>query len=342
MLLKVGELAKRTGLTVRTLHHYDAIGLLTPSARSDAGYRLYNQTDIARLHSIQALRHLGLPLSDIGSMLTEEGAPLPMIISRQIHALDREIARATELRGRLSLLQERLSAGSQPDMSDWLTTLQQMATYGKYFTADELKKIFENWKQTEAEWLPLIEDVRHAMESGIMPDAPEAQPLARRWMALSMRWMEGDFDLLMRWVEMRRKEPGVHGLSGPGTPVIEYIGKAIELRMAVLHKYLGKEEIKSLIPVPEREWEQLGEEVGRLMRQDLPVECEEAQALARKWSELFDRVCGNNPVIREKLLNAARSDPFMQAGSPLDAPVRDYIRRVYAAGMANQSAIPSR
>lgn len=49
MRLKVGELAKRSGLTVRTLHHYHAIGLLTPSARADNGYRLYDRHDIARL-----------------------------------------------------------------------------------------------------------------------------------------------------------------------------------------------------------------------------------------------------------------------------------------------------
>lgn len=48
MKLKIGELAKRSGLTVRALHHYDSIGLLCPSARSEAGYRLYNRDDIAR------------------------------------------------------------------------------------------------------------------------------------------------------------------------------------------------------------------------------------------------------------------------------------------------------
>lgn len=48
MMLKVGELARRSGLTVRTLHHYDSIGLLKPSGRSDAGYRLYNRDDVAR------------------------------------------------------------------------------------------------------------------------------------------------------------------------------------------------------------------------------------------------------------------------------------------------------
>lgn len=59
LLLKVGELATRTGLTVRTLHHYDTIELLKPSARSEASYRLYNQDGVARLHAIQALRHMG-------------------------------------------------------------------------------------------------------------------------------------------------------------------------------------------------------------------------------------------------------------------------------------------
>ena len=56
MLLKVGELAKRSGLTVRALHHYDSIGLLHPSGRSESGYRLYSRDDVARLHGIQTLR----------------------------------------------------------------------------------------------------------------------------------------------------------------------------------------------------------------------------------------------------------------------------------------------
>lgn len=67
MLLKIGELAKLIGLTARALHHYDAIGLVTPSARS--GYRLYNRQGIARLHRIQALRGLGLSLAEIGIMM---------------------------------------------------------------------------------------------------------------------------------------------------------------------------------------------------------------------------------------------------------------------------------
>lgn len=87
-LLKVGELAKRSGLTVRTLHHYDEIGLLKPSGRSDGGYRLYDRADVERLHAIQALRSLGLALDDIGNLLSGDGASLPTIVERQLRALD--------------------------------------------------------------------------------------------------------------------------------------------------------------------------------------------------------------------------------------------------------------
>ena len=72
-MLKVGELAQRSGLTVRTLHHYDAIGLLAPSGRSESGYRLYSPADVQRLHGIQALRHMGLPLAHIGELLQDVG-----------------------------------------------------------------------------------------------------------------------------------------------------------------------------------------------------------------------------------------------------------------------------
>ena len=91
MRLKVGELAKRSGLTVRTLQHYDTLGLLTPSARSDAGYRLYDRSDIARLHQIQALRRFGMSLTDIGQWLANRDVPLDTLIARQVDMLTQQI-----------------------------------------------------------------------------------------------------------------------------------------------------------------------------------------------------------------------------------------------------------
>ena len=66
---KVGELARRTGLTIRTLHHYDEIGLLKPTLHTGAGHRLYTAGDVARLQQVRSLRQLGFSLEEIRACL---------------------------------------------------------------------------------------------------------------------------------------------------------------------------------------------------------------------------------------------------------------------------------
>src|SRR5262245_39461773 len=73
MAFTVGELAKLTGITVRALHHYDEIGLVVPSQRTPAGYRLYDDTDVIRLQQVLLFRELGLPLDEIAFAIDEAG-----------------------------------------------------------------------------------------------------------------------------------------------------------------------------------------------------------------------------------------------------------------------------
>ena len=332
MLLKVGELAKRTGLTVRTLHHYDAIGLLAPSARSEAGYRLYNQSDIARLHCIQGLRCLGLPLNEIDSMLALNGASLPDVITQQMQALDQEIRRATDLRNRLKLLQDRVLVGLQPDSDDWFAALQLMATHGKYFTAAELKFINESWKQIEGEWQPLITDIRAAMKKNLAADTREVQVLARRWMDLSMRWMKDDVTLLKRWKEMCQKEPVAYGRSGIDSELHRYIGRAIEMRFEAFQKYMNIDDIKRINKNLDAQCNQLEESGKKVLQKNLPIGSKEAQQLAAQWDALLDAVTDHDPVIRKKLLTAFQEEPLIRASSALSTEVGDFIRRAYALG----------
>src|SRR5438128_8260057 len=78
--LKVGELARRTGLTIRTLHHYDEIGLLRPSLHTEAGHRLYTAGDVARLQRVLSLRQLGFALEEVRDCLDRPGfSPLEVI-----------------------------------------------------------------------------------------------------------------------------------------------------------------------------------------------------------------------------------------------------------------------
>jgi DNA-binding transcriptional MerR regulator len=325
--LKVGELAKRSGLTVRTLHHYDEIGLLKPSGRSDSGYRLYDRADVERLHAIQALRRLGLALDDIGGLLSGDGASLPAIVERQLRALEEEIAQATELRSRLVLLQGAMASGHSPEMNDWLDTLSLMSTYGKYFGADELKGILDNLKRTEAEWKPLAAAVRAEMDRGTPAEAMQIQPLAREWMDLAMRWMDNDMDRLTRWGRMYRTEATARGRHGIDLDVIDYIGRAIELRLAAFHKYLTPEEIGRLDKTLGPEWKQLAHEVRELLRQGTPPDSPEARALAGRWDQLFDRMVRHDPVLRAKLITAHQNEPVIQQSAPLGPEERGFIMR---------------
>jgi DNA-binding transcriptional MerR regulator len=340
VLLKVGELAKRIGLTIRALHYYDSIGLLKPSSRSESGYRLYNQADVARLHGIQALRRLGLPLSDISRLFKEGSASLPLIISRQIQALDHEMAKAVELRSRLVFIQDQIASGINPEIEEWLSTLGLMATYGKYFTAGELRKIVTKWNQMLADWQPLIEDIRRAMERKMPGPSLEVQTLARRWMDLSLRWMEGDLDLLKRWGNMCLEEPAAHGNSGVDAGLFGYITTAIDLRLVALHRYLEPAELKRIKGIPEQEWTSIGDAAERLMQQGVSMHSAQAKRLAIRWSKLVDRLTDNDPVIRERLLLAIRNEPILQAGMTISAKAREYIRGAYLATVS-RPATPS-
>jgi len=89
---RIGEVAAATGLTVRTLHHYDKIGLLAPSGRSETGYRLYADDDVRRLYRIVAFRRLGFALGEIGALVDGEGADPRAVVRAQLERLDAEAA----------------------------------------------------------------------------------------------------------------------------------------------------------------------------------------------------------------------------------------------------------
>jgi DNA-binding transcriptional MerR regulator len=107
----VGELATATGLTVRTLQHYDEIGLARPSLRSPAGHRRYTDADVHRLHRIVALRGFGFGLAEIGALLDGSGPEPGELLRSQLDQVRDRIARATRLQARLEVLLAQFDAG---------------------------------------------------------------------------------------------------------------------------------------------------------------------------------------------------------------------------------------
>jgi DNA-binding transcriptional MerR regulator len=324
--MKVGELARSTGLTVRTLHHYDEIGLLTPSGRSEAGYRLYGEADVAKLHGIQALRHLGLPLADIAALFEGRGAAPGLIIEQQLNALEREIARANELRGRLALLREKLAEGVEPGLQEWLDVLQSMATYGKYFSAQEIKGIFARWNGIKDDWTRLVVEVQAAMDAGARPESPIAQSLARRWMTLMFAWMDHDFGLLDRWDRMYRQEPYERiNKEAPPLAMIEFMRAAAGLRMALLQQHFSPEELARIRYVPENEWQAVEAQAQQLLQAGVPAHAREARAVLKRWQALTARLTDGDTALRDKLQALVRTEPLLRDSAPISAASRSYL-----------------
>jgi DNA-binding transcriptional MerR regulator len=326
MQLKVGELARSTGLTVRTLHHYDEIGLLKPSGRTESGYRMYGEGDVARLHAIQALRYLGLPLAEIGPLLDGADVALQDILDQQMRRLQQQIRQATELHDRLALLREGLLEGRTPEVGEWVRSLALMATYGKYFSAGELKEILGAYARIERDWLVLLEEVRAYMDTGGTIDSTEAQLLTRRWVALMMHWMDGDFARMERWGAMYRSEPPAHGIRGaPSTEVMEFMERAIAFRMDLLRQHFEERHLRSFRQVPDAAYARLEQAARRLLQAGRRPDSAPARALAQRWVRLLDEASGGDADLRARMLTLHTADPLLLAGSPLSRVVREYL-----------------
>ena len=129
--MTVGETAAATGVTVRTLHHYDRIGLVTPQARSSAGYRLYSAADLDRLQQVVAYRRLGMSLEGIAVVLkdggTEPGATR-RVLERQRDLIEERLTELTRLLAAVDTAWEADMKGHQ------LSPGEQKELFGNGFT----------------------------------------------------------------------------------------------------------------------------------------------------------------------------------------------------------------
>jgi MerR family transcriptional regulator, thiopeptide resistance regulator len=123
---KVGELATATGLTVRTLHHYEEIGLLVASQRTPAGHRLYDDTDVERLYRICLLRRLGLPLAEIAHALDDPEWNIKAALLAHLAEVERQLEVGARLRSRLARLASTMDHTEDPPTQDLLALLEEM------------------------------------------------------------------------------------------------------------------------------------------------------------------------------------------------------------------------
>ena len=127
MLLTISQLAKRFGLSRSTLLYYDTIGLLSPSERSAANYRLYSDTDLQRMASIDVYRKAGLPLKDIARVLDGGGSVLAELLEKRLRDLNGEIGdlrRQQKMLVRLLKNKDALREARHLDKESWTAILR--------------------------------------------------------------------------------------------------------------------------------------------------------------------------------------------------------------------------
>ncbi|MGZ5201323.1 MAG: MerR family transcriptional regulator [Telluria sp.] len=329
-MLKIGELAQRAGLTVRTLHHYDSIGLLRPSARSDAGYRLYDRDDVARLQQVQALRKFGMALADIGAYLDSESASPLAIVEQQLASLDSQIAEASRMREQLLRVRAQLARGEAPELATWLTTLEQMTMYEKYFSNQDLQQLrVFNSEATQAKWRELVADVQAAMDRGEAPDSRAALALGSRWADLLSRSTGQDLDLVHKLDTMHANEPQVQRESGITPELRAFILRAMnEQKLSLYAKYLPPEVIERMRrhhATRGDEWLPLISRIKIQVSKDPSPSTPQARELAREWSALLADMLGPDPATVALFRKAVESEPALRLNRGMTDEIIRYL-----------------
>ncbi|MGC1450606.1 MAG: MerR family transcriptional regulator [Candidatus Sulfotelmatobacter sp.] len=197
------EFAKRAGVTVRALHHYDRLGLLKPSGRTAAGYRVYSDRDFARLEQIVALKFIGFPLSQIREILHRKDTDLSVALrqQRQILAEKRDhLAQAVQA---IERAEKVVATGGEPDWEPFRKVIEviQMQTrkdwMKKYYTEEQLESLRHRWspevqQESEQGWAALARDTEAAIARGVDPSGETGLQLATRRQELLAMFTGGD------------------------------------------------------------------------------------------------------------------------------------------------------
>jgi|APAra7269097189_1048546.scaffolds.fasta_scaffold00684_15 DNA-binding transcriptional MerR regulator len=331
MRLTVGELARRTGLTVRSLHHYHHIGLLRPSARSDAGYRLYTAEDVERLYRIIALRRLGLSLTDIGTTLSATETSLQALLAKQIEMLELTMARDRRLHHHLCSARDALAAGQSLDPSKWIDTMELMTMYEDYFSPEELKRLplYQN-PDARSEWSALVSTVQAAIDRGAKPGDTDVDVLAFRWMHMIGRGTDNNPDFLMRLHAINRDDPQARERTGITAELGHFIEQAIiAARLAIFERYLLPQEMVRMRQNYGRnmyEWLPLIAALRKAKDANISPDDPHVRGLVKQWMQLFTAYAGEDPATHARIREAYTNEPDLRSGSAVGEDLFAYVR----------------
>ena len=199
----VGEISRLTGVSIRTLHHYDEIGLVVPRERTASGYRLYGPAEVARLQEVLFFRELGFGLDDIKDMVDRPDYRRTAALQRQRHLLETKTEHLLAMIEALDAAVEAERRGTPMSNEDML------GVFGDFHPAEHEEEARTRWgdtdayqesarrtaRYTKADWEQLkLESAAvdqaflELMAAGVAPDSPEAMEAAERHRSHISKW----------------------------------------------------------------------------------------------------------------------------------------------------------
>jgi MerR family transcriptional regulator, thiopeptide resistance regulator len=199
----VGQVADLSGVTIRTLHHYDEVGLLSPGGRSTAGYRIYEEPDLERLQQILFYRELGFTLKEIATIVDDPRTDAIGHLRRQRGLLAERIERLSAM---VDAIDYEMEART---MDIRLTPEERLEVFGEFRPEDYAEEAEQRWGETESykesqrrvatykkeDWQQLKAEegevrarLAAAFEAGLAPDSEEATAAAEAHRQHISRW----------------------------------------------------------------------------------------------------------------------------------------------------------
>jgi DNA-binding transcriptional MerR regulator len=197
--MNVGDVAALAGVTVRTLHHYDRIGLLAPSDRTAAGYRRYGPADLDRLHRILVYRELGFSLEEVATLLDDPDADPAAHLRRQHRLLRERIERTQAM---VAAVEKEMEA---QQMGISLTPEERFEIFGDGFSEEHQAEAEERWGDTEAWAQSERRTAAYSKEDWLRIKA-EGDDVERRFAAALAEGLPADSERAMDLAEEHRRQ----------------------------------------------------------------------------------------------------------------------------------------
>ena len=216
--MTVGQLAKKMGITVRTLHHYDKSGLLSPSSESEGGFRLYSDKDVVKLHQILSLKHLGFSLDDIKNRLVSLDTPADVatVLTEHAAAIRKKIETLSDSLEAVDALKMEVVQMQTVDFkkyADIIVSLQMRNEHYwmiKYLDDETFEFLKNNYDDEGA--LDVVRRMNHINNEGRRFEAEGVSPKSEEGMALAKEYWEtileitkGKKEIILKMSEIAEK-----------------------------------------------------------------------------------------------------------------------------------------